>query len=70
METLPADLVLVSIGYKGEALSGLDKYFDASRGLLRHEHGQVDSARDGMGGLYASVSEQMRVDCLVRRRSF
>ena len=53
-ETLPADLVLVSIGYKGRPISGLEGFFDESRGVVRNEHGKIDCAGDGKGGLYAS----------------
>jgi adrenodoxin-NADP+ reductase len=54
METIPADLVLVSIGYKGVAIPGTEPFFDEARGVVRSEHGRVDRATDSLGGLYAS----------------
>jgi adrenodoxin-NADP+ reductase len=52
-ETLSADLALVSIGYKGVALPGVEKWFDASHGTMVHEHGRVEGALGADGGLYA-----------------
>jgi len=61
--TIPAQLALVSIGYKGVLLPGTEPWFDADRGVLRNENGRVDppAARSSGGGggrrlagLYAS----------------
>lgn len=42
MEEIPADMVLVSIGYKGVKLPGMDdSLFDAGRGIVRNTHGKV-----------------------------
>lgn len=42
MEEIPADMVLVSIGYKGVKLPGMDnRLFDARRGIVRNTHGKV-----------------------------
>jgi adrenodoxin-NADP+ reductase len=39
---IPADLVLVSIGYRGQALLGMDdSMFDFKRGIIRNEQGRV-----------------------------
>lgn len=51
-ESIPADLALVSIGYKGIALSGVEQWFDDSRGAMIHQHGKVDAPTSTMGGLY------------------
>lgn len=41
-ETLPADLVLVSIGYRGMTLEGMDEeLFDSQRGVVANDHGKV-----------------------------
>ncbi len=42
-ETLPADLVLVSIGYKGMPLEGMKQLdlFDNKKGVVANEHGKV-----------------------------
>ena len=53
-ETIPADLVLLSIGYKGVALPGIEEYFDDARGVVCHEQGKVDSPNECKGGLYVS----------------
>jgi adrenodoxin-NADP+ reductase len=52
-ESVPADLALVSIGYKGVALPGVETWFDTSRGTMVHEHGRVEGASGTNGGLYA-----------------
>jgi NADPH-dependent glutamate synthase beta subunit-like oxidoreductase len=46
----------VSIGYKGVAVEGSEPWFDESRGIMKNEHGLVDSANADMdmGGLYVS----------------
>jgi adrenodoxin-NADP+ reductase len=43
IETLSADLVLVSIGYRGLPLAGLDDlgHFDDRKGIVSNEHGKV-----------------------------
>ena len=55
-ETVPAQLALISIGYKGVALPGLEEstLFDERRGIVVNIHGKVDDSRDGLGGLYVS----------------
>jgi adrenodoxin-NADP+ reductase len=55
-ETVPAQLALISIGYKGVALPGIEEtdLFDERRGVVVNVHGKVDDARDGLGGLYVS----------------
>lgn len=42
-ETMPADLVLVSIGYKGMPLEGMEELqlFDEKRGIVSNDHGKV-----------------------------
>lgn len=42
-EIIPADLVLVSIGYRGMPLEGMEalQLFDSKRGLVANEHGKV-----------------------------
>lgn len=66
LESLPAQLALVSIGYRGVPVPGLK--FDNRRGVVVHERGRIDgpsssslsslsvAAGDvhGQGGLYAS----------------
>jgi NADPH-dependent glutamate synthase beta subunit-like oxidoreductase len=44
----------VSIGYKGVAIEGSEPWFDESRGVMKNQHGLVDSANADMGGLYVS----------------
>ena len=53
-ERIPAKLVLVSIGYKGVPLSGLEPWFDDRRGVVTNQGGKVDDAKDSLGGLYVS----------------
>jgi len=57
-ETIPADLALVSVGYKGVALKGTEPWFDVVKGVLRNHHGRVDEATEStggsLGGLYAA----------------
>jgi len=55
-ETVPAQLALISIGYKGVAIPGIeeDNTFDSRRGVVVNIHGKVDDAKDGIGGLYVS----------------
>jgi adrenodoxin-NADP+ reductase len=52
LETIPADLALTSIGYKGTPIPGTEAFFD--NGIMRNVHGKVDDATDNAGGLYAS----------------
>ncbi|KAL7538996.1 hypothetical protein ACHAXR_008939 [Thalassiosira sp. AJA248-18] len=42
-ETMPADLVLVSIGYKGMPLEGMNELqlFDSQKGIVANDHGKV-----------------------------
>ena len=55
IETIPAQLALVSIGYKGVALPGLEPWFDEQRGILKNERGRVDGPSSTLGaGLYTS----------------
>lgn len=53
-ETIPAQLALISIGYKAVALSGIEHWFDDERDILKHEHGLVDGATAELGGLYTA----------------
>jgi len=53
-ETIPAQLALISIGYKSVALSGIEHWFDDERDTLTHEHGLVDGATAEVGGLYTA----------------
>lgn len=51
----PAQLALVSAGYKGIAIPGLDSnLFDCQRGLVVNSHGKVADAFSGLGGLYVT----------------
>jgi NADPH-dependent glutamate synthase beta subunit-like oxidoreductase len=52
-ETIPAQLALVSIGYKGLPLRGIEHLFDDERGVIHHQHGHVDPANESIGALYA-----------------
>lgn len=54
LETFPAQLVLVSIGYKGIALPGTERWFDEKRGAMKNHGGKVDDATSSVGGLYVS----------------
>ena len=45
---------LISIGYKGIAIPGLEAMFDPRRGVVVNAHGKVDDSRDGMGSLFVS----------------
>ena len=51
-ETIPANLALLSIGYKGLCLPGLEGSFDERRGTIGNIHGKV-SGEDSKG-LYCS----------------
>ena len=53
-ETIPAQLALVSIGYKGVALRGTEQWFDDERGVRRNDHGRVDGGTSKLGGLYTA----------------
>lgn len=35
---------MVSIGYKGVSIDGLEEWFDTTKGTIRHSHGLVDPA--------------------------
>jgi len=51
MEEIPSNLVLVSIGYKGLQLPGMDDaIFDEDRGVVKNSNGKVD----GTSNLYVS----------------
>lgn len=54
METIEAQLALLSIGYKGVAIKGTEPWFDESRGVLKNTHGLVDSASGDAGAIYAA----------------
>lgn len=54
VKKFPADLVLVSIGYKGLPLTGMEGSFDSSRGTVVHEGGRIAPPSGDLGGLYAS----------------
>mmetsp|Transcript_8990 Transcript_8990/g.25245 ORF Transcript_8990/g.25245 Transcript_8990/m.25245 type:complete len:535 (+) Transcript_8990:172-1776(+) len=51
-ETIPANLALLSIGYKGLCLPGLEGSFDERRGTIDNDHGKVSG--EDSGGLYCS----------------
>ena len=53
-ERIPAQLAILSIGYKGVPLPGLEDNFDVGRGTVRHERGRIEAASVHLGGLYAS----------------
>lgn len=53
-ETIPACLVLVSIGYKGVAIPGTEQWFDVDTGTIRNDRGRVDIRTTELGGLYTS----------------
>lgn len=53
-ELLPAQLALVSIGYKGEALPGTEPWFDTDLVHLRNHHGRVDGRTAQWGALYTA----------------
>jgi adrenodoxin-NADP+ reductase len=44
-EELEAQLAIVSVGYRGVPVPGLEPYFDDKRGTVVSEHGRVDPAR-------------------------
>jgi len=46
--------VLVSIGYKGIPLPGLEPWFDEKRGVVKNKGGKVDGATESNGGLYVA----------------
>ena len=52
---IPAQLALVSVGYKGIAVPGLEpNLFDCHRGIVVNCHGKVADAHSGLGGLYVA----------------
>jgi NADPH-dependent glutamate synthase beta subunit-like oxidoreductase len=53
-ETIAANLVLVSIGYKGIPLQDIEQWFDTDHGTIRNNRGHVDSRTMTLGGLYTS----------------
>ena len=54
LETIPACLVLVSIGYKGLPIAGTEEWFDIDRGTIRNDRGRVELQTTQLGGLYTS----------------
>ena len=54
LETIPACLVLVSIGYKGLPISGTEKWFDVESGTIRNDRGRIELRTTQLGGLYTS----------------
>lgn len=54
LHTFPAQLVLVSIGYKGMLIPGLEQYFDQNNGTLSNRNGRIEPPTSEMGGLYTS----------------
>lgn len=53
-ENIPADLALISIGYRGTPIPGVEQYFDERRGVLRNVNGKVDDATSTACGLYVA----------------
>lgn len=53
-ETIPASLVLVSIGYRGQALPETNDWFDTEKGVYKNDRGLINSATEDLGGLYTS----------------
>lgn len=54
LEIMPADLVLVSIGYRGMPLEGMgERLFDFQKGIVAHHGGKVI----GENNLFVTVSE-------------
>jgi len=53
-QRFPAQLALVSIGYKGIRLPGTEPWFDERRGILLNENGRIEPATADLGGLYTS----------------
>jgi adrenodoxin-NADP+ reductase len=53
-EAIPAQLALVSIGYKGVAIEGTEPWFDESRGILKNTHGLVESPVGTLGAVYTA----------------
>jgi adrenodoxin-NADP+ reductase len=55
LHEIPAQLALVSIGYRGTPVPGLEPWFDNQRGVVVHQNGRVDPpVPSKLGGLYAS----------------
>lgn len=54
LERIPAQLALVSIGYRGLALRGTEQWFDDERAIVRNEHGRVEGSTEKLGGLYSA----------------
>ena len=44
----------MSIGHKGVAIPGIEKWFDTSRGIISNIHGLIDGSTPTIGGLYVS----------------
>ena len=55
LETIPASLALVSIGYQGVALPGTEEWFDDTSGTYRHVRGKVaDRSSNGAAAVYTA----------------
>ena len=54
LERFRADLVLVSIGYKGTAIPGTETWFDEETGRMIHTNGLVDRGHSGKGSLFTA----------------
>ena len=52
-ERIPANMALVSIGYKSVSVPGLEEFF-GDDGMVRHQQALVDAARNGLAGLYVA----------------
>lgn len=53
-ESLSADLVLISIGYKGTALPYVEPFFDEEIGIVHNRNGKVDNSNQSECGLYVA----------------
>lgn len=55
-ERIPAQLALLSIGYKAVAMPGMEQYFDDETCTVRHQGGRVErpATDGGLGGLYVT----------------
>ena len=56
LERIPADLALLSIGYKAQAVPGLEPYWNAETGTIRQTGGggRVAAPTSELGGLYVA----------------
>jgi adrenodoxin-NADP+ reductase len=55
-EEIPAQLAIVSVGYRGVPVPGLEPFFDDRRGTVVSEHGRVDPARVSGDGVTVKAS--------------